>query len=246
MASLEMAVQLPSLGKPYPENPELAGDIVLKMIGGLQEKRIFGSTGRVDLLDSVLEDCIVSPKVPIDLLTDQDKHFLLVKLRIHSYGPNYHVTGVNPESGKEEEFQISLDDVPIKQLTEEFVDPIEAILPITKKKVEVKILRTGDRKKVRQRVKRLSKEMNVPAGEQEYITRVAACLVTVDGEKLQGAQKEKFIQDLPGGDIAFIKHLSNKYKYGFSDTITVTSPVTGDEYEAPVAMTGEFFRPRFD
>lgn len=241
-----MVVRLPSLGKPYPEEPKLAGDIVIKMISGLQEKRLFGSSGQTDLIDTILDECIVSPKFNIDILLPADKHFLLTKLRIHSYGPEYHVTGQNPETGKSEEFKISLDDVAVIKLDGEFKDPVPVKLPVSGDEVEIKVLRTGDYKKVRARVKRLSKEMNIPVGEQEYITRLAAAIVTVNGENLQGNQKEAYVQELMARDISEIKRYLNKYKFGMSDYITVTSPINGVEYEAPILMTGEFFRPRYD
>ena len=246
MANLEMTVRLPSLGKPYPECPELAGDIVIKMISALQETRMFGSSGQVDLLDNVLRECIVSPKVNIDSLMPADKHFLLTKLRIHTYGAQYHVTGVNPVTEKSEEHLISLDDIPVVELTEEFKDPMKVTLPVSGDIVEIKVLRSGDYKTIRQRVNRLSKEMGVPAGEQEYITRLAETIVSVNGETLQGSQREHYVQGLMGRDTAEIKRLMNRYKFGISDFITVTSPVNGEVYEAPVLMTGEFFRPRYD
>ena len=246
MANLEMTVRLPSLGKPYPETPELAGDITIKMISALQEKRLFGSSGQVDLIDTILKECIVKPDINIDILMPADKHFLLTKLRIHTYGPQYHVMGTNPVSEKSEEHLISLNDVPVIELNGEFKDPITVELPVSGDTVELKVLRSGDYKRIRQRVKRLSKEMNIPSGEQEYITRLAASIVSVNGQALQGTQKEQYVQNLMGRDTAEIKRLVNQYKFGLSDYISVTSPVNGEEYDVPVLMTGEFFRPRYD
>ena len=111
----------------YKDHPELQGDITLRMMDVGDEKKVFGSYSD-DIVSALLKSCVVSPEdFDPDELIPNDRHFLLVKLRVLSYGANYHGEGICPECGNTEEHRFSIDDIPIYELPEDFEEPIKAV-----------------------------------------------------------------------------------------------------------------------
>lgn len=245
MGTYETTITLPSGGRLYPEVPELAGPIVIRMMDTNDEKKIFGSTSE-DMISTLIKDCVVNIKFDPDILVSADRHYILMKLRIHTYGDDYHVEGVCPECGLQKEFKISLDDLTVYELPEDFVEPIEMTLPLSGTTVGIRVLRTDDAKKIRSRAKKMNKEMGVPAKEAEYMLRMARQIVTIDGKEVKPGEADKFVKEMKARDSAYIKFKLDETKLGYDDAITITCPECGEEYEVGFRMTGEFFRPRFD
>lgn len=245
MSNYETTVKLPSRGVFYPEHPELAEGIVLRMMNTNDEKKVFGSTSD-DVISTLIKSCVTNIEIDPDMLVAADRHYLLMKLRIHTYGDAYHIEGECPHCGAEREMKISLDDIPIYELPEDFEEPFEMTLPLSKKKVGIRVLRTSDVKKIRSKAKKMAKEMNVQVREVEYLQRLARQIVTIDGEDVKPGEADKFVKEMLARDSAYIKFKLDEIKLGYDDSITVTCPECGEEYDAPIRMTGEFFRPRFD
>ena len=242
----ETLVQLPSKGMLYPDNPELQGDITLRMITTNEEKYIMGSTSS-DLLNKLLKDCVVSPQgFNPDVLVPADQYFLFQKLRIHSYGDSYHIQGECPHCEASKEYEISLDDIPIHELPDDFTEPITMTLPFSKDEIGVRLLRSSDLKAIKNRAKKLSKELKIDYNELSYLHRIAKQIVSVNGEDLKIVESEKYVREMVGMDSGYIKAQMAKFQLGYDSSIEIICDSCGGEFEEVVQMTGEFFRPRYD
>lgn len=242
---LETTFRLPSLGKPY-ENKELAGDIKIKMITGLMEKKIYGTSSPA-ILDELIEECVVSPKIKAGDLTPDDKQFILIQIRMHSYGYEYHVEGECPSCGYKKDYLSGLDKMGYKEISKDWVEPVEVKLPMAKDTLMVRALRVKDQKIINDRVKRLSKEASVKAAEQEFISTMAQTIVSINGEDKMITEKESYIQNLTSRDLLALKRaLKPLTGYGYDGIVHLTCESCGEEFEAPVVLGYEFFHPRLD
>lgn len=239
-------VTLPSRGIYYPDNPELAGKIKLRMMTTQDEKKIFGSSG--DKLTKVLlQNCIVSPAFDPDILVGADRQYLFMQLRIFTYGDDYHVRYQCPFCNGKGEVKINLtNDLVVNELPEDATPTVEVELPVCKSKVVVKPLTVKEADAVFTRAKNFAKRTGSPVGEFDFMFRKVAQLVTIDGKDLSLAEKEKFVGGLVGRDSAFLEAKLGGDKLGYDYLITTECPECGEEIETVFEPTGEFFRPRFD
>lgn len=245
MSNYETTVRLPSGGVFYPEHPDLAGDLVMRMMNTSDEKKIFGSTSEKSISD-LIRGCITNVDFDPDILVPADRYFLLLKLRVHTYGADYHIEGDCPSCQSNTEIKIDMDDMPVYELDEDFEEPMLIELPLSKDEIGIRILRTEDANKIRSRSKRLSRDMNLPLREVEYMQRMARQIISVNGEDIKPLEADKYFSEMMARDSAFIKHKMDQIQLGYDDLLMITCPDCGEEYETPFRMTGEFFRPRFD
>lgn len=240
--------ELPSgcLLEGYEEIPE---DIVLRAMTTKEEKMLLGSTGD-SVYDKILGNCIDDPKnLPIGKLILADKHFLMMKLRILSYGSLYHakIQCDNRNCRETHEYEIDLDDLLVYKLDENFVEPYEFELPANGDTIGIRLLRDRDSKKIAKRAKQINrKSKNRIDGDISYILRMAKRLVTINGEEVEGNKGRSYIESLIGRDSAYIKNKVESIEVGYDLTIYEDCPYCGYEVEFTLPMTSEFFRPRFD
>lgn len=244
MSEILTTVYLPSKGKMNSDSV-YAGPIELDMMGFEQEKLIYGSSSS-NVLDKMLKSVIKTPGIEVSELVAQDKHFLLVKERIHSYGNRYHLEDVCPNCGKEEEHVVDLDLVPILEIPDDFVEPIMGVLPRSGEEIGVRLLRQSDRKAMEAEIKMKSEKLGMDPQGLEYEQRLVRSIQTIQGVSVSSIEKTDFVRGLKGMDLAYINHLLNSVQFGYSNTVTVTCSACETQYESPFILTSEFFRPRFD
>lgn len=235
--------QLPSRGILYEDIPE---EVTIRNMTTSEEKTLLGSGNAID---RVMEKCMVEPN-DLDLgeLIVPDKHFLLLKLRILSYGSDYHVTYTcqNRTCGEKHEYKIDLDDLDIMYLDDDFVEPFEIILPMSGDTLELRILRDKDVKKIDKRAKKIKRKTKGRAGRMDYIYRMARYIVSVNGEDKTTDEAKGYVEKLHARDSAYIKDRMGKVEVGYDTKIYRDCPYCGSEVEFELPITEEFFRPRFD
>lgn len=245
MAEILTTVYLPSRGVFNKDESVYAGPIELDMMGFEQEKMVFGSNTE-NALDRMLSSVIKTEGINLDKLVPQDRHFLLIQERIHSYGPNYHIRFKCPYCGVEEEHKIDLTTVPVLEMDEEFKEPIEGVLPLDGRKVGLKILRNGDKKAIEAEIRMKADKLKINPKDLRFELRRVKSIVSIDGSAPKVGEREALLRSLKGRDIAYMDYLINQIQFGYSSTINVTCSGCKEEYEVPFALTSEFFRPRFD
>lgn len=245
MAELLTTVYLPSKGKLNVDEPAYAGPIDLDMMGFEQEKMIFGSNSE-GAIDKMLNSVIKTEGISIDKMAPQDKHFLLVKERIHSYGPDYHITYECPHCGKEEEHVINMNDIPVLELPDDFIEPIECTLPLSGTKLGLRLLRNSDKKAIDNEIRMKAEKLKLNPSEMRYELRKVKAIVTIDGKEPSLGERQALVRGLKGRDLAYFDHVLNKIQFGFSSTVLTTCTSCNGEFEVPFVLTSEFFRPRFD
>lgn len=246
MAEYVTNVTLPTRARIYNESYGIPEDITLRAITTKEEKVLYGSSGD-KALDRVIKSCIVEPKtINLDHLVAADKHYLLMQLRIHTYGSDYHVEYKCPNCGETHEYEVDLSQQPVHELPEDFEEPIKFTLPQSGSELTVKMLRGTDLNEIEKKAKRLKKNAKAVDGDITYILRMARYIQTVDGEKLNDGEMQGFVEGLTGRDSAYFWHQINKIKLGYDPEVIEDCKGCGEEVEFILPMTVEFFRPRFD
>lgn len=238
----ETTVKLPSKGLLYKDVPE---DITIRAMTTSDEKLLFGSTNNV--FAKVLKNCIVEPKnISIEDLLPFDEQFLIMKLRTHTYGSMYRLQGICPECGKKETYEINLDEMEVTYLNEDFKEPIECKLPDSGSTLSLKLLRNRDWESARRQAKKISKSVGCNEKELEYIIRMSKYIKQIDGEDVNDAQAQKFVESMTGKDSAFFWWtIDNSIKCGVETSIPVRCTNCGEEFDLEFTINSEFFRPKF-
>lgn len=220
-------------------------EVTLRAMKTKEEKMLLGSTGN-NVFDKILGSCLEEPvNLPLGKLILSDKHFLMMKLRILSYGSDYHVKHKCEWCEKVHEYPISLDDVPINNLDDDFIEPFEFELPMSKDMIGIKLLRDMDNRKVERRAKQINRKTKGNLdGDISYILRLVERLVTVNGESIKN--KQKYVEDLHGRDSAYIQHKLDTVEVGYDLKMYEECPYCGNDVDFILPMTSEFFRPRFN
>lgn len=132
-------VTLPSLGKVY--NREINPNVSLRSMTTADEMKRLGNSDRpLQLMASIIEDCLVEkPGIPVYDMIVGDYTFLLMKLRIATYGTSYPMNSICPYCGYSESETINLDDLFVVQYSEDMEKYREVDLPISGKHITLKM-----------------------------------------------------------------------------------------------------------
>lgn len=246
MDAYTTVVRLPSRGVFYKDHPEMAGDITIKMMTAEDELAVYSSEN--DNLDELIESCIVSPKIDVSLLTPPDRHFLLMKIRILTYGDTYHIQASCPhcESPVRREYGYSLDSINVLELEAGTKADLKFKLPVSKDEVEVRVLTNGLLKKAKKKAQEMAEKVKADASRLERLYRIVFKIVSLNGETKNFAELESYVRSMPAKDRAYIDYKIDQFRYGYDMIAECSCPDCGKTFKVPFIMGGEFFRPRFD
>jgi hypothetical protein len=138
-------ITLPSRGVAYnfdnPDNKE----VYLRPMT-FEDEKVLSSARKLgkDPSNLLLERCIENLKV--DQLYPFDKLYLIMKLREISYGEDYKARVVCSKCQGEADITVNINKLPIREVEEDFQDPIEIYLPKIGKKAKVSFPRVRDEK----------------------------------------------------------------------------------------------------
>ena len=239
--------KLPSANsKLYPNNPELKGDITIRMMTMGDEKKIYGSY-TYEAINNLIKSCVVEPaNFDVDILIPSDRYFVLIQLRMLSYGEEYHSMGKCLNCKHEGLFKMSIADVPIIEAPAELEEIVEITLKSKPVKVGLKILNEKDIDSYREEGKIMAEAQNLPLSEVLFILRLEKLIATIDGNIPTAAEKQRLLKELTPRDRAYIDYSLAKNNYGFVTFAKTTCPKCGKEVEVNFGITEEFFRPIFD
>lgn len=240
----ETTVTLPSKGLLY--NGEVPSDITLRGMTTRDEKILYTSQGG-NVFQKLLRSCITDP-VGLDTskLIATDEYFLILQLRMVTYGPEYNVEMECPHCGGRNKYTIHLNDLIINELDDDFKEPILVDLPRSKDKLAIKILRNEDIIAVEKFSKKFAKQFNLNPREVEYEARLAKYITEINGKKIDFESAREYVVNMPSMDTAKMRSVLSKINVGVDTTVTVECQDCGNEFSFSMPMTGEFFRPTIE
>ena len=238
----ETTVELPSKGLIYKED-KIPASITLRGMTTREEKILYAGTGS-DSFQRVLENCIIQPEnIDTSKLISADEMFLIVQLRILTYGPEYKVVATCPNCGRKETYTINLAEFDVNTLPDDFKEPIKIELPKSGDILEARLLRNYDTKEIDRYSRKFAKQFNQNVREVEYVCRMAKYITTINGESVDFVQAREYVEDMYSMDTAKFWSVINKIDVGMDSTCYVTCDGCKEDFDFNMPVTSEFFRP---
>jgi hypothetical protein len=178
-------IDLPSKGLVYSkDSPLINGKLELKYMT-TREEDILTSQNLIKkgvVIEKLLDSLILTEGVNSDDLIVGDKNAIMVAARILAYGPEYTVEVTSPLTGRQSTRTFNLADCPFKELPDD-VDYSSGIfqieLPISKVKVDFKLLTGKDEKIIE---KELNSIRKLGVASREVSTRLKHAIISIDGD----------------------------------------------------------------
>ncbi len=172
-------------------------------------------------------------------LLDGDVEAILLFLRNTSFGPEYRVTSTDPLTDERFTTSILLDELNYKK-TE--VEPnedgyFETTLPVSKKKVLLKLLTISDKIEIDRIVKSYPSERTAPS----ITTRLIKNIISIDGDE-DKSKITMFVEQMPIADSKHIRRflIDNEPRLDLSKEVIAPS---GEKVIVDITFGVEFFRP---
>lgn len=241
MAFAEEKFLLPTAGR----LPDIPKEVLLRNMTTADEKMLLGSSD--EAFSDIISSCVLSEDFKWESITSADQFFLLIKIRIISYGPDYYFTYRCPYCGEVHEYQTNLDELEVYYLDSDFKEPYDVFeLPLSKDEIALKLPRLKDLNDNRLKVKRYNRKFPEAKGDISLIYGMMSNIATVNGEVKAGTEFMRYIEDLPAGDSSFIRNRVSRLKLGVDPEIqkVCKNPRCKEDLAIPLRVGSEFFHTR--
>lgn len=238
-------IKLPSRSLFYENIP---AELTIRSMGTEEEKLVYSSISD-ETINTLISACIVGTTIDVRDLTPIDKHFILMKLRILTYGGEYHIEARCPYCKKKHSYTINLEDLISIDLAEDFEYPLAIDLPISKDKLKLKVLSGADHEAIEKDSKRIYKQFPNYQGDASYHATLMKHILSVEGKEFSvNSERLEYVKLLEGRDSAQIWNAVDSVKYGYDLIVELTckNPLCREEFESGVPSNQEFFRPKYD
>ena len=237
---------LPSRGKVYSTN--VNPTVKLRSMTTEEEmKRLSPSDRAYKNLCEIIDDCIVeNPGISVYDMCLADYQFLLHKLRVVTYGADYPVTTVCPYCKNENEHVVNMNDIEVTEYNpDEFAKYFEFELPVTKKRIRLRMQTPRMIDDVTERNKELKRKSKGKSVDSAFLFSLESLIETVDGQVLDPIKREDFVRSLPMMDTNYIMKHGEKLveSFGVDNSLHFTCPLCGLDYTTSFRITKEFFGP---
>ena len=240
---------LPSKGLIYskPINPVVS---LRAMTTAEEMKRLSPTETPYKVMCDIIQDCIVGDKLGISVydLALCDYQFLLHRLRVVTYGPDYKMTMFCQNCGSISETSINLDDLDIVEYDESF-DALKKIkLPVCGKEIEIKLQTPRSIDEINSRVKEIKKRNKGLEYDPSLFVTLESVIKTIDGQSPNPIMLEGFVKKMNMRDANALLQRAKKLngKVGLDTECIVKCPDCGYEAVTTFRYSSEFFGPSED
>ena len=240
---------LPSKGKVYDNKLVVPTFKISSMTTNHEMMRLSPSDLPYKNLCDVIDDCMVeSPGISAYDMCVGDYQFCLHKLRIVTYGPEYKMSSVCPYCGYTNNEVINLEDFAVKEYSEDLEKYREFVLPVTQKRVRLKIETPRRLDTVTEKIKEFKKKTNSTQPDQSLLFTISTLIDTIDGQKPNPLKLEEWLKTLPMRDTNAITLNADAMNegIGIDTSMHETCNMCDLTYQTNLRITSEFFRPTLD
>ena len=240
---------LPSEGKVY--DKEVNPHVKLRSMTTAEEMKRLNHTDRpYKSMSEIIDDCLVD-KIGISSydMCIADYQYLLHKLRIVTYGPNYKISSTCPYCGSQNVHNIDLDSLSLVPFDEEeYKKYSEFVLPASKKEIKLRLQTPRILDGVTIKTKDHRRKTSSENGDSAFLFTLESLIDTVDGEKVESFKLNSFLRNLPMMDTNYIIKSSQKLNsmFGLDSRLVNTCNFCGLDYNSSFRTTSEFFGPSID
>jgi hypothetical protein len=243
-------IELPSRGLIYPKgHPLEKGTVEIKHMTA-REEDILASQNLIKkgvVLDKLLESVVVEPGLDIGDIFIGDKNAILLATRILGYGPDYEVEITDPFTLEKQKTVIDLSDVKIKEVDESLLNrenKYKLDLPISKKKIEFKLLTHKDELEISQEQQALTKLRKGKDDISSDVTsRLRYMITSVDGNTDRGFVNKWVKNEFLSRDIKEFRKRISEISPDLDFKFEFTSEITGETEALDIPFGVSFFYP---
>ena len=231
-------------GKPFDPVVKLRSMTVAE-----EMKRLTATENPYKTMSEIIEDCLVT-KLPIPVydLCLGDYQYLLHKLRVVTYGPDYSLSVMCPFCGNFFDRSINLDELKVNEYTEDILKELVVDLPTTGKKVELRLQTPRDLDRIEQKKKEMKKQFPDMKEDPTILLNLESLIKSIDGQPVNPATIQNTLKKLPLKDSMKIMQRAEKISglIGVDNGLVSECPNCGREINSTFRFTSEFFRPEID
>lgn len=247
-SSIKETVTLPSLGKVYGIEGFDPKVTLRSMTTEEEMKRLSYSDDEFKLMAEIIDDCILN-EMPISAydMVLGDYEFLLHKLRVVTYGPEYKMQDTCPLCQQPVITTTDLDSIEVHEFDEKEVDgAMEIILPVSKMRITLSFQTPRALDLIKERAKSLRKKTGDQRTNFEFMYRVISYISKVDGFEKSETELEQLVRRMQMQDIYYIldKGAELGRKVGIDNAITAKCNSCGYEFVTRFQYQPTFFRPQ--
>lgn len=235
---------LPSKGLIYEEkvNPDI-------IMGSMKTKhemmRLSASENNNKIMADIIDDCIDGDLgiSSYDMCLG-DFQYLLYKLRIVTFGPEYEMYGMCPFCGSENYVNVNLEELEVHEYTDDLADLLTLTLPESENEITLTLQTPRILDTITKKVNEAKRRRKV-AENSTLLYTITTSITQLNGETPNPFSLEEIIRDLPMKDTNILLNRINEInsKIGIQTEIDATCPTCGKYYVAPFRIYSSFFRP---
>lgn len=232
-------VKLPSKGVFYKPKKE---SLKVGYLTASDENLLMSQNIPIDgLITTLLKNKIYEPGFDVNQLLDADAKAVLLFLRNTSFGPEYIVSSIDPQTNRKFEYSLKLDEI---NFTDTIHKPnenglFEFILPSSKASVKCKLLTLGDTNEIDKLKDSYPQGMIAPI----ITKRLEKHIVELNGDP-DRMKIATFVNQMPISDSKNLRKLLNEAEPSINLKRTIIAP-SGERVDVNIAFGVEFFRPFF-
>jgi hypothetical protein len=241
--------ELPSLGKVY--SKEVNPQVKLRSMTTMEEmKRLNHSERPYKAMSEIIDDCLVEDiGISAYDMCLPDYQFMMHKLRIVTYGPEYKITSTCPYCGSANNHTLNLDDMSVTSFDEEVFDKYsEFELPASKIKIKIRLQTPRMMDNITFKTKEDRRKNPKSNSDAALLFTLESLIEEIDGTKPESFRLIPFIQKLPMMDTNYILKAAQKLNtiFGLDLGLLNVCGVCGLDYTSSFRTTSEFFGPSID
>ena len=246
--TIQEEYSLPSKGLLYgkPFNPEVK---LRSMTVAEEMKRLTVTDNPYKNMSEIIEDCLIT-KLPISVydLCLGDYQYLLHKLRVVTYGPEYGLTVICPFCGEVYDYTFSLDSLKVNEYSEDINELLTVKLPVSKQTVGLRLQTPRDLDNIEKKKKEMKKNFPDMKEDPSLLLNLESLIKTIDGKPVNPALIQNTIRKWPLKDSIMVLQRAEKIneKIGVETNIVSSCPGCGRDVNSTFRFTSEFFRPEID
>ena len=237
---------LPSRGMVY--NRQINPEIALRSMTTEEEMRRVASVEHAyKNMSDIIDNCMLEdPGISSYDMCIGDYQFLLHRLRVVTYGPEYDVVNTCMYCGCENQDTINLDDLGVNEYTPEYETYREFVLPKSGSTIRLRPQTPRMLDNVNARVKEARKKFKGDNfTDPTLIYLLMELIETIDGELPNPGEIELWLRQLPMADTNTIIQHADKMNdsIGVDIELQCDCDICGLSFKTALRTTSEFFRP---
>ena len=236
---------LPSRGLIYEEevNPEI---ILSSMKTKHEMLRLSATDESQKIMSQIIDDCIESDMgiSSYDLCLG-DFQYLMFKLRVVTFGPEYELRGKCPFCGFEQKFDVNLDDLEIREYDDSLAELLEVSLPVTGQKVKLTLQTPRMLDRINTRVREYRRRHKDSDENPTLMYTIISSIEELDDEVPNAFMLEDWVRELPLADTTTLMNRIDRINgfMGVDLSIEENCKICNTAYQVPFRINETFFRP---